>query len=289
MRSRLGLMGMACALGVLASGTALAQPGPAPAAPGAPPVAAPPPPPPEGQAYGAQGYAPPPAPAPAEDSSAVEDDRPFASSVGLKVLLGGSLWTTPDNIPGGYEGLGFAGSGGGFAYGGALYVEGRFFKYLGLEVDLGYDDTTLRRQVTYNGTIDVDESVESSGIWFGFLVKGVVPTRFGRFWVGLGPQFINPSSVDAKLDAEIALQDGLIKGKSESSTMLNMGLGLVIHAGDTVEIPVELRAAKNLSQEADWDKRVKLETNAANQVTGYEVTAQSSWDFRLGFGIGARF
>jgi hypothetical protein len=63
-----------------------------------------------------------------------------------------------------------------------------------------------------------------------------------------------------------------------------MVLGLVFHAGDKIEIPVDIRAAKNLSQESDWDKRVKV-----NSATDYEVTVQNSWDFRLAVGAGYRF
>ncbi|MCA9628406.1 MAG: hypothetical protein KC766_12100 [Myxococcales bacterium] len=241
------------------------------------------------QPYGAQPY--PPQTAPARPAEPREEERPFAASAGLKVLLGGSVWTAPDDVPDGYEGLGFSGVGGGFGYGAALYAEGRIATYLGLEFDLGYDHTTLRRQVTFDKVVDGDESFVSSGIWFGFLIKGVIPTQFGRFWLGLGPRFMNPSSNEAKLDSQdIPVEAGAVRAKGESSTMLDMALGLVIHADETVEIPIELRAAKNLSQDASWRDRVDVkELDAAGQVTSYEVKAQSSWDFRLGVGIGARF
>lgn len=263
MGTRLGVLGAILAL-TFTSGRAAAQSDDASGtAPAAAPTAAPP------------------------DGYVVADDRIVEGSAGLKLLLGGSLWSTPENIPGGYEGIGFAGSAGGFAYGGAVYAEGRFFKYLGLELDVGYDDTTLKRKVTYNNTVDVHESVETSGMFFGLLIKGVVPAPFGRAWFGLGPEFKSAGSADGKLEGA-PFPDGFIQAKAESSTLLNLGLGMVIHAGDLIEIPIELRAAKNLSQEADWDKRVKLNTSG-NTVTSYEVTAQSSWDFRLGLGVGARF
>src|SRR4051812_45561120 len=37
-------------------------------------------------------------------------------AVGVKGFAGGNLWSTPSKIPAGYEGLGFAGSGGGFGW-----------------------------------------------------------------------------------------------------------------------------------------------------------------------------
>lgn len=207
-------------------------------------------------------------------------------SAGVKALLGGSVWSTPDDIPGGYEGLGFAGTAGGFGYGGAAYGELRIARYLGLELDLGYDHTTLRRQVTYNGVVDVDEKVTHAGFRGALLVKGVVPTSFGRFWVGLGLEHVSGSSTDAALDAEggVTVQTN-IQAADKASRMLAMGLGVVAHAGDVIEIPVELRASKNLSQDAAWEDRVSIAPGA----TSYTVTAQSSWDFRLGVGIGARF
>jgi len=36
-----------------------------------------------------------------------------SATVGAKAFAGGNLWTTPSNIPGGYNGIGFAGDGGG--------------------------------------------------------------------------------------------------------------------------------------------------------------------------------
>lgn len=210
-------------------------------------------------------------------------------SLGVKALLGGSVWSTPADIPGGYEGIGFAGSGGGFGYNGAVYGELRIAEYLGLELDLGYDHTTLRRQVTYNSVVDVDEKVTLAGFRGALLVKGIVPTSFGRFWVGLGLEQVSGNDVDAALDAEGGVDvKTKIYAKDKSSRMLAMGLGVVVHAGELIEIPVELRASKNLSQDAAWEDRVALDMVGAN-LRSYEVTAQSSWDFRLGVGIGARF
>ncbi len=209
-------------------------------------------------------------------------------SVGAKALLGGSVWSTPKDVPGGYEGIGFAGSGGGFGGGGALYGELRIAQYLGLELDLGYDHTTLRRQVTYNGVVDVDEKVTLAGFRGALLVKGVVPTSFGRFWLGVGLEQVSGSDTSASLDAEAGTVQTEIRTDSKSSRMLAMGLGVVAHAGDVIEIPVELRASKNLSQDASWEDRVSLDLVGGN-LRSYTVTAQSSWDFRLGVGIGARF
>ncbi len=165
--------------------------------------------------------------------------------------------------------------------------------HLGLEVDLGYDSSVLQREVTYNATVKVQEKVTMSGLRTGLLVKGILPTPFGRLWLGLGPELVTGSNVSAKNEITRNKQyvsnpeqvEGLISAKSKSSTMLTLAFGMAIHLGENLEIPVDLRAAKNLSQESDWNDRVKV--NAATNE--YEVTAQSSWDFRLATGLGYRF
>lgn len=212
------------------------------------------------------------------------EPKSFESSAGAKLLLGGNLWSTPDDVPNGYDGLGFAGDGGGFGWGAALYYEARIVTHLGLELDLGYDSSTLLRNVTVNG-VDTQEKVTHSGPRITLLAKGIVPAPFGRLWAGLGPEFMIASSADATLEVDGNEQSGVISAEKKSSTMLAMALGMVFHVGDAIEIPVELRAAKNLTQDAAWTDRVALDATT-NQ---YTVTAQNSWDFRLGVGAGYRF
>lgn len=217
----------------------------------------------------------------------------YESSAGLKGLVGGALWSEPSDIPGDYEGVGFAGSAGGFAWGVAAYYEGRIAQYFGFELDVGYDSMTLARTVTFNEVVDVEEEVGLSGLRAGLLLKGIVPTPFGRAWLGVGGEHLSGSSTSANLEItdgeELVAGQNLenaISAKSKASTLLTFGIGLVFHAGDLIEIPVDLRASRNMSQDEAWDDRVTFtSTNPAR----YEVVAQPSWDFRLGLGVGARF
>jgi len=234
---------------------------------------------------------PPPAPAP--------EPRTFESSIGFKLLAGGNLWTSPDNIEPGYDALGFAGSAGGFGWGAALYYEARIVQYLGLELDLGYDHSKLQRDLKYNINgvgFDVNESVTASGLRWGLLAKGIVPVEFGRVWLGLGPEFVSGSSVDGKVDVTAGdptpqqrsdLEDS-ISTTGKHSTMLTMAFGLAFELVSDLEIPLELRAAKNLSQESDWKDRVETKDVLADPPK-YDVTVQSSWDFRLVLGLGYCF
>ncbi len=233
--------------------------------------------------------------------------KPFESSLGFMLRLGGNLWTKPSNIePASYDAGGFAGSAGGFGMGGALYYEARIEQYFGLELDLGYDHSELHRNLDYDiqhVPFKVSESVTASGFRWGFLAKAIAPLKGARLWLGLGPEFVSGSSVSGKLEVTSGNPSEKLKTEleksihetSKHSTMLTMGLGVAIEIGEHVEIPIDLRAAKNLSQAGSWKDRVKG-TDTLTQPKypwatppDYTVTVQSSWDFRLGLGIGARF
>jgi len=210
-------------------------------------------------------------------------------SAGLMGLVGGNYFTTPEDIPGGYEGLGFAGDAGGFGWGVAAYGEGRFVRHLGLTLTLGYDRSVLQRDVTIRnplGSVTINEKVSIGSPRLGLMAKGILPTPFGRMWLGLGPQFVLSTSSEAELD-EPVLQN-VIHAEETNSTLLDFGGGLVVHAGDRIEIPFQIIASKNMSQDDAWMDRVALRFEGQN-LTGYDVKTQSSWEFRMGIGVGARF
>ena len=215
-------------------------------------------------------------------------------SAGLLGLAGGNYFTTPEDIPGGYEGLGFAGDAGGFGWGVAAYGEGRFVRHLGVTLTLGYDRSVLRREVTYNDVVKVDEKLSIASPRLGLMAKGILPTPFGRLWLGLGPQFVLSTSSDAEneitgggqfLAPGLAQQiENAIRAEETNSTLLDFGFGLAVHAGERIEIPFQIIASKNMSQESGWTERVTLYPDLT-----YDVKTQSSWEFRMGIGVGARF
>jgi hypothetical protein len=136
----------------------------------------------------------------------------------------------------------------------------------------------------------VTERLKLSTIRLGFLFKGVLPVGFGRVWAGVGPEFVLSASNDAENEVEQAILnqeqvENLVSVTEDGSTLLSMGLGMVFHAGDLIEIPVQLVAARNLSDESAWLDRVALDLNTMT----YEVDGRSSWELRLGAGVGARF
>jgi hypothetical protein len=215
-------------------------------------------------------------------------------SVGLMGLVGGNYVTTPDNIPPGIGESFFAGDAGGFGWGFAAYGEGRFLRHLGVTLTLGYDRSMIQREITYNDVVTVNEKLSIGSPRLGLMAKGILPTPFGRLWLGIGPQFVLSTSSDAEneitsgrqfapppLDAQI---ENAINAEETKSTLLDLGLGLAVHAGKHIEIPFQIIASKNMSQENNWAERVTLNPDAT-----YDVKTQSSWEFRMGIGVGARF
>jgi hypothetical protein len=209
-------------------------------------------------------------------------------SAGLKLAVGGNLWTTPSGIPFNYNGLGFAGDGGGIGYGIGAYGELRVIKFLGLETGLAYDHSNIWRNVTINGVGETKETFTMSSLRIPILLKGILPLGFGRASLGIGPEFIVPLSASASVDVTsgpIVIQ-GAALAKTAGSTMITTDLGLVIEVPVVgIEIPIDFRFSKNLTQDDAWLQRVSADPVAQT----YTVKAQSSWDFRLLAGVGMSF
>src|SRR5439155_13135069 len=93
------------------------------------------------------------------------------------------------------------------------------------------------------------------------------------------------TSLSVTSGAGTGTSSNALKASTASSTMLTTDLGLTLELPAHLEVPVDLRASKNLSQESDWLKRVDVSTAAGT----YTVNAQNSWDFRLSVGLGYSF
>jgi hypothetical protein len=212
---------------------------------------------------------------------------PVEGSLGLKVAGGGNLWTTPSGIPGGYSGLGYAGDGGGIGYGIGLYGELRVIKFLGFESGLAYDHGNIWRNVTINGIVGTKETLTMSNVRIPILFKGILPLGFGRASLGIGPEIIVPlsASATAEVTSGAPLVSTEIPTKTAGSTMFTTDLGLVIVVPGIIEIPIDLRISKNLSQPDAWMDRVAIDFSTGR----YTVQAQSSWDLRLLAGVGMGF
>jgi hypothetical protein len=197
-------------------------------------------------------------------------------TAGAKLLFGADVWSTPTNRPTDDGAFGFAGNAGGFSYGLAGYYELRIIKLIGVEADIAYQHGQFHRNITLNDVKYTEELTINS--WrLPILAKLNIPLPLGRIWFGLGPEFTLSSSSSYKLTG------GANTGgptHDQSPTYGTGGLGLVFEMPLTgIEIPVEFRASKNLSQSDSWTDRV--------DATG--IKAESSWVYRLGVGLGFSF
>jgi len=200
------------------------------------------------------------------------------NTYGLKGAAGGNLWTDPDEDFG--DGFGYQGWGGGFAYSVGGYYELRVAKLVALEIDLLWDKGELYRDVDIAGGT-IRESVTATNLRIPILAKLTIPMGLSRFSFGLGPEFVRPISVSSEHVTKtggIALTSE-IKAEEAASTMFVMDLGMVFGVGP-IEVPLGIRAAKNLTQSNKWSERVSMNGNS------YTVKAQNSWDFRLMLGVG---
>lgn len=216
-------------------------------------------------------------------ASAAQAETLIGHSVGAKVLVGADVWSEPSNVPFGYTGVGFAGTAGGFSYGAAAYYEFRLIKFIGLEVDLAYQHGSFHRKVTYNQVLDVTETVNTNSLRLPILAKLNIPMGLGRLWLGAGPEFTLAQSSSAQVDPSNALTETTRNVKPTYGTA---GFGLVIEIPVVgIEIPLEFRASKNLSQPSSLMDRIALDA----ATTSVSIRAESSWVYRLGAGVGLQF
>jgi len=210
------------------------------------------------------------------------------NTAGVKLLAGADVWSTPSNVPeGGGDSIGFGGNAGGFSYGLAGYYELRVIKLIGVEADLAYQHGSFHRNITYNDVYKYTETVTTNGWRLPILAKLNIPLALGRVWFGLGPEFTIAQSSSGKVEQTSGPtgQSASVSTRDVKPIFGTAGLGLVIEMPATgIEIPIELRVSKNLSQPDAYADRVSL--TSANS---YDVRAESSWVYRLGVGLGFSF
>ncbi|HMA93864.1 MAG TPA: hypothetical protein VKP30_14335 [Polyangiaceae bacterium] len=210
------------------------------------------------------------------------------SSAGVKALAGADLWSTPSNVPEGQL-FGFAGSAAGLSYGALGYYELRLIKFVGLEVDLAYQHGSFHRKLTVNQIAEFTETANVNSLRLPILAKLNIPMGVGRFWLGLGPEFTLYQSSSFKLEqtgGPSTPVPGSTHTRNVKPTYGTLGVGFVLEIPLIgIDIPIELRASKNLAQPGDWDERMSVDRGAATAT----LRAESSWVLRLGAGVGIRF
>lgn len=223
-------------------------------------------------------------------SSAAHANLVMDQVVGVKLLGGADIWTAPTDTDG-FTGLGFLGSGAGFSYAGQGYYELRLIKFLSAEIGAGYDHGVMYRNVTLNQVIETRETLTVNTLRIPLLAKLNLPLPFARLWIGVGPDFAVPLSSSAKVEVTSgpgSVGQATYATRDKSSTYVTGGTGVVIELPLVgIEIPLELRASRNLSQPDAWGDRVSV--GGTPTARAFTVQAQSSWDVRLAAGVGLHF
>lgn len=229
----------------------------------------------------------------------------FDLEFGLKGMGGYDHWTKPDDGP--YEVLhqdvAFSNDRGGYGAGGGLYIQMRFFKYLGLEIDFLFEDDLLWEH-PLDG-YDWKTTARRVNMRLPILVQAVLPTRTVRIAVGIGPEFVIPlktwaeqSSVD---ELPVALRDFKFGADAKTTTRLTFGLNIAIKLWRGITLPLDLRASYDPAQPDAWTDRVSVPASCAagqwsacgrdvyDPAIGYKVHQRNDWDFRLLLGLGFDF
>ena len=207
------------------------------------------------------------------------------STTGVKLHFGADYYTEA-NVPTGFkkEGGGFRGNGAGFGWGANLYYELSLVSLVSVETGLGYRVGKIQKEVkmsTTGATGKFQEYIEVSSLKLPLLLKLNIPMGLSSFVIGIGPEYsVTLGSSAGFEDEEGSLGPAwkLIPEEVNSMFMTYL-LGLQLGVGP-IEVPIFIQAAQNLSQEQDWQKRVTQDG------VDYKVKTQSSWEFRVGAGIG---
>lgn len=223
------------------------------------------------------------APVPAAASGLLDHE------VGIKGLVGYNHWSGPENTKAVYRGVysqdwGFDRARGGYGGGVGLYYQLRIIKFIGLELDLLAENNRLWEHPLEGS--DLKLTAETWSIRVPILVQGILPLPGVRIGIGLGPEFVIPVKQLAHVTGGTSLID--FKVNQSWTTLLTMELAFTVVLYKGLVMPIDLRASKNLMQSSEWTDRVKFTSSGLN-LTGMDVNAQNSWDFRLCLGLGYGF
>ncbi len=195
-----------------------------------------------------------------------------------------NLWSEPEN---GADQIGFGLRTVGWGAGGGVYVQARFIKYIGLDIEvlIGHD-RIIEDDTIYGAHVKFIPKMNSVKI--PLLIKGVLPLLGVRLSLGTGPIFEIPfsSSFEVKSDyVRILSKTGI---KTKTSVLWGMQFGINIRIYKNLRFPIDFRAAYNLSQPKKYRDRVKLETNGS-VINSLKITYQNTWEFSALGGLGYEF
>ncbi|NOZ85056.1 MAG: hypothetical protein GXP49_02095 [Deltaproteobacteria bacterium] len=220
-------------------------------------------------------------------------------SAGLGIDVGGNLWTKSENVPN-YNLTPFDGYGGGWAAGGGLTLETDIlWGFMGLEIDVLFERSTIWTEITHNLIVGGNEveigktrwTLDGMNIRLPLLLKGILPLGAVRLFTIIGPEFVFSVSPNTNLEVTeettngalegVAKLKNLFKARSQNDVFLSAGIGLSVVVWRT-PISLSIRYGYNLTQPSGYNDRVKFKTNASGStLESIEVIDSSSMDLRI--------
>jgi hypothetical protein len=217
---------------------------------------------------------------------------------GLKGAFTGNLYSEPESTPLG-SGLPWDNDQAFIGGGGGLFVELTLLTFLGLEIDLLFEQNAFMERMEWNGgVVEYEIHTNMSQLRVPILVKGRLPLGLVTFTLGVGPELVVGRDAEVSIEAlsspvgtvsdESRRQiEGFYSAKPAGGTFVDVDLGLELSVWKIV-IPLALRVGFNMDQPADYDERVTLD-QVGNQVNHAELSAIESMHFSLMAGVGYVF
>jgi len=198
---------------------------------------------------------------------------------GLKGVAGGDLWVAAENSPS-LSNMAFTETTGGWAAGFGAFVELRFIKYIALDTEFLFGWDQVVEKDTVNG-LKIEFTAKSFSFKIPILLKGVLPLPGIKLTLGTGPILEIPISGKGTVDQPITMQFDV---KTKFSVLWAVDLGLDIKLPKHFRLPINLRAAYNISQPSSYGDRVKLNT-AGRTIRSMDMTYQNTWEFCILMGV----
>ena len=183
--------------------------------------------------------------------------------------------------------------------GGGLFVECTLLTFLGLEIDLLFEQNAFMEHMSLNdGQVEYEIHTNMSQIRVPVLLKGRLPLGLLSLTLGVGPEFVFGRDADVSLEgwssrygsvstAAKQQNESIYKAKAADGTFGVVDLGVEFSLWKIV-IPLSLRVGYNLSQPASYDKRVTLENLGSLNNTA-ELETIESLHLSLMAGVGYVF
>lgn len=212
--------------------------------------------------------------------------------VGAKGVAGANIWTDPTDLPAylGGQDWAFDKLRAGWGAGAGVYAQLRLFKYLGLEMDVLFEQSQLQETPLDGQTwLLVARAVNAR---IPILVQAILPLQYVRIGLGLGPEFVVPIKTKAIQQNPIPGNNYDFKIADTTATMLTVGINITPVIAGHVTIPIDLRASYNLTQAKDYEGRVTVHTRNSGVPRvdeGFTLKLENTWDFRLLLGVGYAF